>query len=358
MSRNPNKRSAGLCLALLGALPFVAGLPASDVSAAASAHPYSLTKSITLGAPDRWDYLTYDPTSGRLYAAHSTSIDVIDIAAGKVIGRVPVGGANGVAIVPARGKGYAGSRDRKAVLVFDLKTLKVTSEIPAAEDTDGTVYDPFSHRVFVVEGDPAAATVVDTDRDALVRQLPLGGKPEFAVVDGAGHLFVNIADKHEIARVQTKALTIDARWPMPACVSPHGLAIDVRRGRLFSTCANAKMVVLDTSDGHILSTLDIGNGSDAAAFDATNNLAFSSNGEGSITVVRQSGDKDYVVQDTVPTEPLARTMAVDPASGRLFLLSADRTEVDPNATSARARYGVRPGSVRLLILDRSGNATP
>ena len=323
-------------------------------ASAASPHLYTVAKSIPLGAPDRWDYLTFDPGSARLYAAHAVQIDVIDTRNGSVIGKVPVDGANGIALVPARGKGYAGSRAKKAVLVFDLESLAVMKTLPADEDTDGAIYDPASHRVFVVEGDPAAATVIDTDNDTVVKQLPLGGKPEFAVTDGAGHLYVNITDKHEIARIDTKALAVDAHWPMPGCMSPRGLAFDVRQGRLFSTCGNARMIVLDSRDGQILSTVPIGQGSDAAAFDPKRNLAFSSNGEGTISVVRENPGKGYEVADTVPTQPLARTMTLDPGTGRLFSIAADTIGVAARSGATSGRPRMRPGSVKLLILEPAG----
>ncbi len=343
----PISRSLAAALILGTALPG-ASSASTPARAAVSTHAYAVTGSIPLGEPDRWDYLTFDPDSGRLYAAHSTRIDVIDIARGAVIGRVPVPGANGVALVTAHGKGYAGSRGQKSVLVFDLDSLKVSKTLPAAEDTDGVIYDPASHRVFVVEGDPAAATVIDTESDEVIQQMPLGGRPEFAVADGAGHLYVNITDKHEIARVDTKALRVDARWPMPGCMTPRGLAIDISENRLFSTCANAKMIIVDAGSGQIVSMLPIGKGSDAAAFDPARKLAFSSNGEGTITVVRQNASRNYEVVDTVPTQPLARTMAVDPGTGRLFVICADALE---NSGNRSARAALRPGSARVLVLE-------
>ena len=340
----------GLMLASVGAAVAAILLSLEPARSADTAPLYKITKTVPLGAPDRWDYLTYDASSHRIYATHSTSIAVIDARSGAIVGKVPVPGANGVVVIPSIGKGYAGSRDKKAVLVFDLATFRITKELPADEDTDGVVYDPVSKHVFVMDGDPNSATVVDTATDT-VTQLPLGGKPEFAAVDGAGKLFINITDKREIARVDTKTGKVDARWPISDCAGPHGLAVDPVGKRLFSTCTNSKMMVIDATDGRIVSEVAIGKGSDAAAFDPKRKLAFSSNGEGTLSVVRADAGGKYVSQGEITTQPLARTMTVDPDSGRIFMLAGERIEVDAKATDPRKRYSVRPGSASLLFLD-------
>jgi DNA-binding beta-propeller fold protein YncE len=306
---------------------------------------------VPLGAPDRWDYLTFDPGSHRIYVTHGTSIDVFDGRSGEPIGKVPVAGANGVAVVPEVGKGYAGSRTNKSVVVFDLKTLRVLKNLPAGEDTDAVAYDPASRRVFVMEGDPHKAVAVDTRSDRIAGEVALGGDPEFAVVDGEGALFVNIADQRAIQRVNTRSLKVEATWPISECESPHGLSIDVSSKRLFSTCVNMKMAVVDATNGHLLQTFPIGQGTDGGGFDTVRKRAFSSNGSGTLTVLHETGpDKFELLQET-PSQPLARTMAVDSETGRVYLLAGERIEVDPAATQPRKRYGVAPGSARLLFLD-------
>jgi DNA-binding beta-propeller fold protein YncE len=321
------------------------------------ANLYSITKSVPLGAPDRWDYLTYEAGSHRVYAAHSATIDVLDGRNGTLLGKVNVAGANGIAVIPAIGKGYAGSRANKSMVVFDLKTFKVLKNVPVGDDTDAVVYDPASKRVFVMEGDPHKAVAIDTSTDAVAGEVALGGQPEFAAVDGAGQLFVNIEDRKAIQRVNTRTLKVEATWPLAECESPHGLAIDVSAKRLFSTCVNSKMMVVDATDGKVLKTLPIGQGSDASAFDSRRKRAFSSNGlSGTLTVIRVDGPDKFELLQQNTTQPLARTMAVDTETGRIYLLSADRVEVDPAATNPRKRYSVAPGSVRLLFLDPSGEA--
>jgi len=312
---------------------------------------YSVTKSIPLGVPDEWDYLAYDSTSHRVYVAHGTSIVAIDGRSGELLGSVPVPGANGVAVVPAIGKGYAGSSRSKSVIVFDLGHLGIRRAIPADEDTDGIVYDPASRRVFVVEQDPQKLLVIDSANDSVVTRIVLHGKPESAVADGNGKLYVNIGDAREIQRIDTRTASAEVTWPIAACESPHGLSIDVELRRLFATCLNSKMVVVDTTDGRIVAVLPIGFGSDAAFFDAARKRVLSSNWDGTLSVISVNESDRYVSLGDIPTQPLARTMALDPESGRIYLVAADRVQVDPRATNPLKRYGVRPGSVRLLFAD-------
>jgi DNA-binding beta-propeller fold protein YncE len=326
-------------------------LCACQLAPAQTANLYAVTKSIPLGSPDRWDYLAYDAGSHRVYAAHSTSIDVLDGRSGTLIGKVAVPGANGVAVVPKIGKGYAGSRTNKSVVVFDLAKLTVLKELPVGDDTDAVVYDPASKSVFVMEGDPHKAVVVDTTNDTVRGEIALAGQPEFAAVDGAGGLFINIEDQRSIQRVDTRTLKVEATWPVADCEAPHGLSLDVSSKRLFSTCINEKMLIVDATNGKVIKTLPIAQGSDASAFDAHRKRAFSSNGSGSLTVVRVDGADKFELLGENPTQPLARTMALDAKTGRIYMLAADRIEVDPQATNPRKRYGVKPDSVRLLFVD-------
>ena len=321
-------------------------LPAADAAAL-----YRISKSIPLGAPERWDYLTFEPASHRIYVAHGDKIEVFDAQSEKIVGQIPVEGSNGAAIVPAVGKGYAGSRTAKSVVVFDLNTFKVVKMLPTAEDTDAVVYDPASKRVFVMHGDPHSMTAIDTATDSVAATIHLSGQPEFAVVDGAGKLFVNIEDKREIQRVDTKSGKVEATWSIASCDSPHGLAIDTDAHRLFASCINSKLVVVNAATGAIVSTLPIGKHSDAAAFDGHLKRVFSSNGEGTLSVIQEEGADQYKSLGEVPTQMGARTMTVDAKSGRLYLVTGDYSEVDPNAKDPRKRYAVKAGSTRLLLVD-------
>jgi DNA-binding beta-propeller fold protein YncE len=275
----------------------------------------------------------------------------MDGGSGAIMGRVALPGANGVAVVPSIGKGYAGSRESKSVVIFDLTTFKKLKELPAGEDTDGVVFDDFSKRIFVMEGDPHRITVVDTGKDSVVTNIALGGKPEFAAVDGAGKLFVNVTEPAEVQRIDTRSATIDATWSVAGCERPHGMSIDAKHSRLFVTCINSLMMVVDSKNGRVVAKIPIGKGSDAAAFDPNRGLAFSSNGAGTLSVVREDNPDTFTATEELPTQPLARTMAVDPLSGRLYLIAADRIEIDAKATDPRKRFAVKPGTTRVLFLD-------
>ena len=319
---------------------------------ALAAPTYKITKTVPLGAPDSWDYVTFEPTQHRVYVAHSNEITVVDSKTGDIVGRAQgIVGVNGVAAIPSINKGYTDSRTKKAVVVFDLTTFKTLKEIPAAEDTDGIVYDAATKRVFVVCGDAASVTIVDTATDTAVTNLPLGGKPEFLASDDMGHVFIAITDKKEIVRVDAKAAKIDARWPIADCEGAHGLALDRANHRLFASCANAKMAIVDAEKGNVIAMLPIGKGTDGAAFDSKRKLAFSSNGEGTVSVISETAPDKFVSLGEVPSKPFARTMSVDPETGRLFLVTADLDEVDPKAENLRKRYQVKRGTAQLLFLD-------
>lgn len=311
----------------------------------------TIDKKIPLGAPDRWDYLSVDGNAQRLYVSHSTSVEVLDAASGKSYGKVDVAGSNGVVAIPGINKGYAGSRAGKSVVVFDLKTLKPIKSLPADEDTDAVAYDPKSARVFVMQGDPHSATVIDTAKDTVAGTVKLDGEPEFAAADGAGHLFVNIADKSELQRINTQTLASEAVWPLAGCERPHGAALDAKLKRVFVGCVNQVMYVVDADNGSISAKVPIGKGSDAITYDPARHLVFSSNGEGTVTVIRQRGANDYAVLGNPATAPTARTMAVDPNSGRLYFTAADQELVDAAATDPRKKFKIAPGSVRVLIAE-------
>jgi YVTN family beta-propeller protein len=207
--------------------------------------------------------------------------------------------------------------------------------------------------VFVVDGDSATVSVIDPKSDQAIATVNGGGGLEYAVADGAGKVYVNGAEKKEIVRIDVRTNMVDARWPITGCTNPHGLAIDPASHRLFASCANQVMAVIDTTNGSSVATLPIGQGTDAAAFDPSHKRAFSSNSEGTVTVIGQKSGA-YAVLDTVPTQVTGRTMGVDPVSGRLFVAAAD---VDPNAKPAPGPGGrpgrpkALPGSLKLLFLD-------
>ena len=324
------------------------------VTAARAAAAYKVTRIVSLGAPDRWDYVTFDPPSGRVYIAHGDRITVVDGQTGNLIGNVTgiTGVTHGIAISHDTGQGFTDDGNAGEAIAFDLKTLKVTKHIKAEPDADGIIEDPTSGHFFIIDGDKAALTVIDPKSDTSIATIKTGGALEFGVAGGNGKLYVNGFEKHEILRVDTATNVVDAHWPMPTCEKPHGLAIDRANHRLFSTCANQVMVVMDAESGKVLASLPIGKGSDAAAFDARTHLAYSSNFEGTLSVVAEKSPHEFVTMDAIQTVQSARTMALDPKSGRIYLAAATIT-VNKSAAphDYHHRYLVTPGSLKLLFMD-------
>lgn len=328
---------------------------ASLLSGAACAKPlYTITKTIPLGSPERWDYLYFDAPTHRVYVSHGDHLDVVDGRTGAKIGVVSgfTGGTHGIAIVHAVGRGYTDDGQAGEAGSFDLKTLKPVKRVKAEDDADGMVYDPASGHVFVVDSDPGHLTVIDPKTDTAVATVDAGGKLEFAVVDGKGNLYVNGEGKREIVHVDTKTTEVKAHWAMPMCESPHGLAIDATSRRLFSSCRNSTLVVMNADNGKIVTVLPIGSGTDAAKFDPKRKRVFSSNFDGTLTVISEKGPDSFEVLGNVPTTMGARTMAVDPRSGRLYVVAAEMTvNKDAAPNDFRHRYIITPGSTKLLFLD-------
>ena len=318
---------------------------------------YRLVRTIPLGAPDRWDYLTFDPGSHRVYVAHGDRVTVVDGRDGTIVGAVTgfPGGTHGIAVVSAVGHGYTDDGRTGEAGSFDLKSLKVKKRTQTAEDADGIVFDPPSAHVFVINGDSGTLTVIDPKADRAIATVDAGGGLEFGVSGNNGKLYVNGAAKHEIVRIDTHRNVADAHWPMPGCVSPHGLAIDRTTHRLFSSCANQVLVVLDSDSGAVVATLPIGAGTDDAEFDPRRKRVFSSNGrDGTLSIIEERDAQTFVLLGNLKTAPLARTMTIDPDSGRLFLVAADvdtKAQSDAPSGSPPRRLPVVPGSVKLLMFD-------
>jgi len=337
------KRSAVLAVALCAA---------SFARAADAPLLYAIDKTIPLGAGERWDYVTYDPVDNRAYVAHGDHVTVVDIAKAKAIGDIGPfpGGTHGIAISHATGEGFTDDGKAGTVGVFDLKTYKVTKTIPAAPDADGILLDPASGHVFVMDGDSGSVTVIDPKTDTAIATINVGSGLEAGDVDGRGHLFVDGVDQHDIVAIDTKTNKVTAHWPMAACERPHGIAVDSAGGRIFATCSNKVMTAVDSTNGATFANLPIGAFNDGAAFDASRARALSANGDGTLTVV-QVGHSGPVVIGNVKTLPSARTVAIDPATGTLFLPAADIAKIDPPATpGGRPHVTFVPGSAKLLVL--------
>ncbi len=318
---------------------------------AATAPQYHLVKRYTLGGDGGWDYITFDPASARLFIARATRVMVVDSNTGQQIGEIPnTPGVHGVALAQDLGRGFASDGRESTVTIFDFKTLKPTGEVKVGDTPDAILYDPASRRVFTFNARGHDTTAVDASEGKVVGSIPLGGKPEFAVADGKGNVYVNIEDKGEIVAFDARKLAVLNRWPLAPCESPTGLAMDKEHRRLFAGCGNRVMAVMDADSGKVITTLPIGAGVDATAFDPGTQLAFASNGSGTLTVVHEEAPDKYTVVQNAETARGARTMALDPGTHRVFLVTAQFGPAPaPTAEQGRPRPPMVPGSFELLV---------
>jgi YVTN family beta-propeller protein len=310
--------------------------------------------TIPLGGGERWDYVTFDASAKRVYVAHGDHVTVVDAAKGTVIGNIGTfpGGTHGIGVSTENGLGYTDDGKAGTAIAFDLRTLKVVTQIPAAPDADGVIFDPASRNIFVINGDSGSITVIDPNSNTAIGNIIIGAALEAGVADGKGKLFVDGAENHDIVEIDTLKRTVITHWPMADCVRPHGIAVDSRTHRVFATCANNKMVVVDVDNGRNVASLPIGSGSDGAAFDPERKLALSSNREGTLSVIHEQDADHFEVLGTVPTVPSARTIAIDPKTGRLYLPAADIAKTDPPTTpGGRSRVTFVPDSLKLLVLE-------
>ncbi len=320
-------------------------------AAATAQKPYSILTQWTIGGEGGWDYLTSDPSAHRLYVTHGPRVEVLDSDSGKVVGSITgLKGTHGVALDDIGKYGYVSDGGANVVVVFDRMSLATVASIPAGTNPDGIVYEPVTKTVWAFNGRSNNATVIDTESRKVVATIPLSGKPEFPVADGAGAVFANIETKNEIVRLDATTKQQTATWPLTACESPSGLAIDRAGRRLFAVCDGGKMAVVDANSGKLLASPAIGDGPDAARYDGARKLAFSSNGEGTLTII-DAGKPTYPVLQTLATQKGARTLTLDPSTGRLFLATAifgDRPA--PTATNPHPRPAIAPGSFTILVV--------
>jgi len=314
--------------------------------------PYHILQKVKLPGDSGWDYLKVDSETRRLYVTHETEVLVLDADTYKLIGTIEgIQGAHGIALARKLGKGFISCGKSGTVVVFDLKTLKKISEITAQKDADCIVYDSATTQVFTFNGDSANSTVIDAATGNVVKTFDLGGKPEFAAVDGKGHLFNNLEDKSLVLDIDTRTLEIKHRWPIAPGETPSGMAMDTGNNRLFIGCRNKLVVVMDAKSGKVIQTLPIGDHVDATYFDPASGTVFNSCGDGTLNVVQQNSADNYQVVENAPAEPGARTMAFDSKTGHVFLVTADtRPAPTPTQDNPKPRRKMIPGTFRLLVL--------
>jgi DNA-binding beta-propeller fold protein YncE len=284
---------------------------------------YHLVKRADVGGRGGWDYLTYDEGGHRVFVSRGNLVIVLDGESGAQVGEIPdTPGVHGIALAPDFGRGFTSNGRTNNVTIFDLKTLRTIGHVSTGKGPDAIVYDPASKRVFTMNGRDNTATAIDAESGTVAGTVPLSGRPEFAAADGRGTVFVNIENKNTLTAIDSKQLTVKSNWDMPGCDGPTGLSMDREHRRTFSGCDKV-MAVMDADSGKLVANLPIGAGVDATAFAPKSSLAFSSNGEdGTLTVIHEDSPDKFTVVANVPTEEGARTMALDPDSGTVYLVSA------------------------------------
>ena len=322
--------------------------------AMAAAPGYHVIKTYKLGGDGGWDYLTFDSASRRLFISRATHVMVIDADSGKSLGDIPdTPGVHGIALAPDLGRGFISNGREGTVTIFDLKSLKSLGKVKVGDNPDAILFDSATKRVFTFNGHSHDASAIDAGKGTVVGTIKLDGKPEFAVSDGKGEIFVNLEDKSQLLALDPNKLEVKSRWPLAPCSEPSGLALDGKNRRLFSGCDNKLMAIVNADSGKLITTVPIGGGVDAAAFDPETNLAFASCGEGVLTVVREQSANNFSVAENVPTQEGARTMALDPKTHQVFVVTAKfGPPPAPTAEQPHPRHTILPDSFVVLVLGK------
>ena len=317
------------------------------VYAQAGKSEYKITNKIQLGGAGGWDYLSVDESAGRLYVSHATQVMVVDLKKGTLAGVIAdTKGVHGIAIARELNKGFISCGRDSSVAVFDLKTLAVTARVKVTgRNPDAILYDPYKQLVFTFNGGSSNSTVLDAKSNKVIATIPLAGKPEFAQTDGKGKVYVNIEDKSSLSVINANTLKVENTWSIAPGEEASGLAFDNVNHRLFMVCSNKLMVVMDALTGKVITTLPIGNGSDGAAFDPGTKRAYSSNGDGTMTVVQEVNPNTFKVLENVPTHTGARTIAFDKSTHAIYLPTA---EFEPQAAGAAGRPKMKPETFMIL----------
>jgi YVTN family beta-propeller protein len=327
-------------------------LLASAATALCAQEPFKVVDHWKIGGTGGWDYLLADPGAHLLYVTHGARVEVLDTKTGKTVGAITgLKGTHGIALNPDGKVGYVSDGGANSVIVFDRKTFATLATVAAGTNPDGITFEPVTKTVWAFNGRSKNVTVIDATSNTVAATIALPGKPEFPQADGKGNVFVNIEDKNSIVALDAKTKNITATWPLSGCESPSGLAIDRTHGRLFTVCDGKKMGVIDTKDGKQLATADIGDGPDAAGYDLKHQLAFSSNGDGSLSVVDAA--HGYKTIQSLPTAKGARTMAYDADADRVYLVTAEfGPRPEPTTANPRPRPAAVPDSFSVIVVGR------
>ncbi len=313
---------------------------------------YKIVNKFSVEGDGGWDYITMDENTGRLFVSHGTVTNVVDSKTGKLISTVQdTKGVHGIALAQDENKAFISCGKDSTITIVNLKTLELITKIKSTgANPDAILYDNFSHKIFVFNGRSSNATVIDSKTNNAVATIPLEGKPEFSVSDGNGRAYVNIEDKSLISVINSSTLKVENSWTVAPGEEPSGLALDNATHRLFSVCDNKKMVMMDALNGKVITTLEIGERVDGCAFDPELKRAYSSNGEGTVTVIKEENANEFSILENIPTQKGARTICLDKKTHHVYLPAAEYGET-PAATAENPHPHptIKPGT--FVILD-------
>ncbi|HVS92159.1 MAG TPA: YncE family protein [Mucilaginibacter sp.] len=308
---------------------------------------YHIIKTFHIKSGGGYDYTTVDPQSNRLYVSHGTQVNVLDKVSGDSLGVIQTDkDVHGIALVHAVNKGYITNGSANSVVVFDLKTFKVLGHVPAGQFADGILYDDFSNKVITSNGRGKSMTVIDPATDQAIATIQLTGWPEAAASDGKGRIYVNNAEKSEMDVIDAKTFKVIHSWPIAPGKSASGLAIDRQSMSLFAGCDNQKLVVMDATNGKVITTLPIGDECDAVGFDKPLKTIYSSNGDGTLTIIKEISANKFEVVKNLKTKAGARTQAVEPVSHLIYLPTG---EFEPKK-AGEFRPKLKPGTFQVLVV--------
>jgi YVTN family beta-propeller protein len=306
------------------------------------------------GGKEYWDYITFDPAARHLYISHNTEVKIVDADSGAVVGSIPdLKRVHGIALVSDLGRGFISDGGADEVLVFDIKTLKVSNHIKTGGNPDCIIYDPASKHVFAMNGKTNDASVIDPSSLTVIATIPMGGRPEYAVADGEGMIYDNIEDKNEVVALDSRANTVKARWPIAPAEEATAMDMDVQHRRLFIGGRNKVLAIMDADTGKVVQTFPIGSGVDTNLYEPATGLLFTATREGTLHIFHEDSSDKFSVVETVKTEFGARNMALDPKTHKLFIDTADFTPAPaPTAEQPKPQPTPVSGTFRLLVYAR------
>ena len=310
---------------------------------------FAVHQSFSIKSAGGWDYLTV--YGNKLYVSHGTQVNILDKSTGDSIGFIPnTTGVHGIAFDPIHQLGFTSNGRLNNVFAFNIITNEIKATIATGENPDAIMYDPFSKTIITCNGRSKDLSFIDANTLQVIATVAVGGKPETAVSNEAGKIFVNVEDKNEIVVIDAKTFVVEAHWSIAPIESPTGLAIDIATKRLFA--GGEKLLgVINAETGKMVTTIGIGDGCDGVAFDNKSKLIFTSNGEGTMSIIKEVDANHFSLVENITTAKGARTIAIDEATHKIYLPTAD-FEPLPSDAKPNTRPKMIPGSFKILVANK------